>query len=99
MLDDPSWLDGRPEYQAFAVQTMCRVLYTLEHGTAVSKTKAAIRAARSLDDGWQDLIQDAAAWPERQPASLARTIDFIRHTVKVSSSSSQENDRCLAVRK
>ena len=85
MLDDPAWLDGRPEYQAFAVQTMCRVLYTLEFGTAVSKTAAAQWAVGALGEEWSELIEDAIAWPELQPASLDRTVDFICYTEDVSS--------------
>jgi len=83
MLDDPTWLDGRPEYQAFAVQTMCRALYTLEFGTAVSKTDAALWAIDALDDGWIELIEEAIAWPDRQPASPDCTLDFIRYAVDV----------------
>ena len=83
MLDDPAWLNGRPEYQAFAVQTMCRVLYTLEFATAVSKTAAAQWAIGALGEEWSELIEDAIAWPERQPASLDRTLEFIRYTEDV----------------
>lgn len=91
MVADPTWLNGRPEYQAFAVQTMCRVLYTLEFGTAVSKTAAALWAVHALNDEWRDLIEEAIAWPAGQPSSLERTIDFIHYTVNCSTSRSQKN--------
>ena len=40
LLDNPRWLrDG--EYQAYAVLTMCRALYTLQHGTIASKPVSA----------------------------------------------------------
>jgi hypothetical protein len=80
--EDPGWLDGRPDYLAFAVQTMCRVLYTLEHGTAVSKTDAALWASETVDDEWRDLIQAASAWPDAPPPDLARTLNFIRYIVE-----------------
>lgn len=80
MVDDPAWLDGRPEYQAFAVQTMCRVLYTLQHGEPISKTAAAAWAMEALDEAWSSLIADAIAWPDCHPTDLAQVLDFIRFT-------------------
>jgi hypothetical protein len=40
MLEEPKRLHSS-EYQAYAIVTMCRVLYTLEHGTIVSKPVSA----------------------------------------------------------
>ena len=40
MLADHHWLQ-RSEYQAYAVLTMCRSLYTLQQGSMLSKTAAA----------------------------------------------------------
>ena len=80
MLDDPQWLENRPDYQAFAVLTMCRVLYTLEHVTAVSKTTAAQWAVEVLDERWSELIENAMAWPSGWPESMKQTVDFIRYT-------------------
>ncbi len=80
MLDDPSWLD-RPEYRAFTVQTMCRVLYTLQFGTAVSKSGAANWAMETLDPEWRALISDAIAWPERKAASIEETLQFVKFSV------------------
>ncbi len=40
MVDD-LWPLKRPGYQAYAVLTMCRMLYTLQHGAIVSKPAAA----------------------------------------------------------
>jgi predicted nucleotidyltransferase len=40
MLADPSWLH-RDDYQAFAVLTMCRTLYTLQYGLIASKPVSA----------------------------------------------------------
>jgi hypothetical protein len=85
MIDDPAWLDGRPEYQAFAVQTLCRVLYTLKFSSAVSKTKATQWALEALDEEWKGLIAAAAGWPDTWPTDLHQVQDFIHYT----------NDQCL----
>ena len=49
-------------YQAYAVLTMCRALYSLEHGTLVSKPVAARWAQATLDARWSDLIERALVW-------------------------------------
>lgn len=51
----------RREYQAFAILTMCRALYTCRHGKFVSKKQAAIWAEQELTE-WSSLIQDALVW-------------------------------------
>jgi hypothetical protein len=81
MVDDPAWLDGRPEYQSYAVLTMCRVLYTLEFATTVSKTKAARWALKTLDEAWVGLIKEALGWPESYPADIKQVQGFIRFTL------------------
>jgi hypothetical protein len=81
MLDDPFRLYSR-EYQAYAVLTMCRILYTLNHGEVVSKPVAARWALQNLDSRWMDLIQRSLAWPEgRQADRLVETIEMIRYTL------------------
>jgi len=45
MLDAPTPVQ-HPGYQTYAILTMCRLLYTLEHGTIVSKPVAARAGAR-----------------------------------------------------
>ncbi len=84
MLHDPAWLRSHgSEYQAFAVLTMCRALYTLQTGNIVSKPAAARWAQEMLDERWAALIQWALTW---QPAvsvnKLAETLDFIQHTLE-----------------
>ncbi len=82
MLDDPSWLEDRPDYQAFAAQTMCRVLYTLRFGTAVSKADAARWASAALDEGLRPLIETVMAWtPGDPPLGVAEAVRFIRLAV------------------
>ena len=76
------------EYQAYAVLTMCRALYTLEHGTIVTKVVAAHRAQKTLDQRYAALIERALAWPrEPQPDALNETLDLIRHTLHQASPS------------
>lgn len=60
-LDDHSNLHN-DEYQAYAILTMCRILYTLEHGRVVSKSNAARWAQANLGNQWSGLIERALAW-------------------------------------
>lgn len=56
-----------PEYQAYAVLTMCRALYTLERGDVAGKAAAAQWAGAQLGDRWHALIARALAWREGMP--------------------------------
>jgi predicted nucleotidyltransferase len=83
MLEDPSWLrNHESEYRAFAVITMCRVLYALEHGTIVSKPKAIQWAHKKLQDPWKQLIDKAVTVSQHNGVDilLEETLDFIRFT-------------------
>ncbi|MFZ5814587.1 MAG: aminoglycoside adenylyltransferase domain-containing protein [Bacillota bacterium] len=60
-LRDPHRLRSS-EYQAYAVLTMCRVLYTLRFGSLASKPEAARWAQQTLDQRWAGLIEGAMAW-------------------------------------
>jgi Aminoglycoside adenylyltransferase, C-terminal domain/Nucleotidyltransferase domain len=83
MLDDGAWLDGRPDYQAFAVQTMCRIQYAAAFGKPGTKSAAASWAVAELDPQWRALIEEAAAWTEDQPPlGVERTLAFIRYTAQ-----------------
>src|SRR5687767_7683851 len=60
MLEDPSWLKNHgSEYHAFAILTMCRALYALEHGTIVSKPLAAKWAQKKLGERWSQVIEQS----------------------------------------
>jgi predicted nucleotidyltransferase len=62
MLDDPSWLRDHPSgYHAFAILSMCRVLHALQHGTIVSKPKAARWTQSQLGEEWSKVIEYALA--------------------------------------
>ena len=79
---EPEWLRTR-EYQAFAVLTMCRALYTLAQGALVSKPAAAAWARAALDSQWVPLIERALAWRhDRRPDDLTETLDFVRFAVE-----------------
>ena len=74
-------------YQCYIVLTLCRMLYTLQYGTIVSKPFAAQWAQAALKEPWASLIDKA--WAGRQdpqsemlPEDVAATLDFIRFTLK-----------------
>ena len=83
MLANHHWLE-RSEYQAYAVLTMCRALYTLQEGKFVSKTEAAGWARGALDERWRRLIDWADGWPEEQSNRLEEVLELVRYTLGVS---------------
>jgi hypothetical protein len=81
-LEDHTRLRDR-HYQSYAVLTMCRALYMLEHGAVVTKAEAARWAQQTLDPRWARLIERALAWPRGpQVDQLQATLDLIRYTVQ-----------------
>jgi len=85
MLHSPDPRLHGSEYQAYAILTLCRALYTLEHGAITSKSVAARWAQKAIDARWRPLIDRALAWPdEAQPDHLSETLDFIRHALESS---------------
>jgi len=81
-LDDHTRLRSS-EYQAYAVLTMCRALYTLQHGIVAWKSVAARWAQSTLGEPWAALIERALAWRRgAQLDSLNETLDFIRYTLE-----------------
>ncbi len=69
-------------YQAYAVLTMCRALYTLQYGQIISKPAAARWAQETLGERWAGLIARASAWrPGAQMDRFNETLDFIRYTL------------------
>lgn len=86
MLDDPARLNGRG-YQSYAVLTMCRILYTFEHGAVVSKRFAASWAGEILGGRWAPLIERAAAGRHRpqtgaESDDIDGTLALIRFTLE-----------------
>ncbi|MDP9309742.1 MAG: DUF4111 domain-containing protein [Chloroflexota bacterium] len=81
---DPAWLHSR-EYQAFAILTMCRALYTLHHGTIVSKPVAAQWAKEALDHRWRGMIERALAWRyDKHVDDMTDMLEFMRYTIEQS---------------
>jgi len=81
MLETPAYIkDG--EYQAYAVLTMCRALFTLEYGTIASKSSSAHWVKETLDESWTELIEQSLNWRYgEQINKLNETLNFIRYTV------------------
>ncbi|HEX5505864.1 MAG TPA: aminoglycoside adenylyltransferase domain-containing protein [Thermomicrobiales bacterium] len=80
-LADPDWLRPR-HYQAFAILTMCRALYTLEHGAVASKPVAAAWARGALGPPWAATIDRALRWrPDHAPDDMAEMLAFIRYAL------------------
>ncbi|HWI64710.1 MAG TPA: aminoglycoside adenylyltransferase domain-containing protein [Symbiobacteriaceae bacterium] len=79
--EPPARLAGA-EYQAYAVLTMCRGLYTIHFGEVASKPQAARWALQRLDSRWASLIRQALAWRHGLGLDAAEeTREFIRHTL------------------
>jgi len=55
---------------AYAILTMCRGLYTVEHGEQVSKLKAAAWAERRMPE-WSGLIRNAVLWRQSRDKTAA----------------------------
>jgi len=80
LLDDPAWV-AQSQKQPFAILTMCRTLYTLEHGVVASKPVAARWCQQVMDPQWTALIEWALAWPHATEANhLAATRSLIQYT-------------------
>ena len=61
MIEDPARLKDQG-YQPYAVLSMCRALYTLEHGTLATKSAAAEWAMGAVSEDWTPLIERALSW-------------------------------------
>jgi len=82
MLHDTARLRSN-EYQAYAILTMCRALYTLETGMITSKPVAARWAQTALGARRAVLIERALAWrPGMQLDMLDETLDLIQYTLE-----------------
>lgn len=82
MLRDPRLLCDS-EYQAYAVVTMCRVLYTIVHGDVVSKPAAVRWAQKALDLRWQSLIAQGLSWRQGMTMDVMdEVLGFIRYTIE-----------------
>jgi hypothetical protein len=83
MIQEPSWLE-RPGYQSYAVLSMCRCAFTLEHGEIINKSDATRWAQARWPIEWGSLILQADAWREgMKPGDLEKTIDFINFVCRL----------------
>lgn len=81
LLDEPAWIQQSQE-QPFAILTMCRALYTLEHGVVASKPVAARWGQNTFGEPWSRSIEWALTWPlDTQSNHLASTLSLIRYTL------------------
>jgi hypothetical protein len=71
---------AHPGYLAYAVQTICRALYALEHGEVASKAAATRWALATLDARWRPLIERARRWALDE-TMREETAAFVRHVV------------------
>ena len=58
---DPDWQLPR-SHKAYAVETICRGLYTVGHGRLVSKHEAVNWALKAIPKPWRDLVNRSRAW-------------------------------------
>jgi hypothetical protein len=78
MLNHPDPRLHRSEYQAYAILTMCRALYTLEYKVVASKPVSARWAQEALGEPWGSLIKKAQAWyGDSEVSTLDETLDFM----------------------
>ncbi len=58
---DPDWAFPL-SHKAYVVETMCRALYTTEHGTWMSKPAAVAWAQSALPEPWRTWVKRSRAW-------------------------------------
>ncbi len=80
-LTGPDWLRPR-DYQAFAILSLCRALYTISEGKVASKPEAAAWAQQMLDPQWRALIDKALVWRrQHETDDMAEMLEFLRFAV------------------
>lgn len=78
ILEDPAQLKHRGG-QSYLVLSLCRILYTLQYGTIVSKPVAARWAQETLDNQWMPLIE--RTWTGRHHPGLEASPDDVNGTL------------------
>lgn len=86
IMENPAQISSRG-YQSYIVLSVCRILYTLEHGGVATKPVAARWAQEALGVRWQPLIE--RAWVGRHHPGvqasadeIGTTLDFIRFALE-----------------
>jgi len=59
--DDPDWLLPR-SHKAYAIETMCRALYTLANGKLGSKPQSVKWALKTLPEPWRTTVEHSQVW-------------------------------------
>jgi predicted nucleotidyltransferase len=80
ILEQPSQIKNRG-YQSFIVLSLCRMLYTLNHGKILSKAAAAQWALENLDPRWRTLIERALIG--RQNPNLDAEVEDVNGTLSM----------------
>jgi hypothetical protein len=84
MLSNPAPLQHNG-YRSYAILTMCRVLYTLQHESIVSKTQAGQWAQAALGEQWRTLIGRAMEHRNGTPLiAVDDALAFIRYAIEQS---------------
>jgi hypothetical protein len=76
---DSEWRDVA-SYRAYAVLTLCRILYSFRRGTIVSKQRAAKWAIKYLPQEWGEIVLQALGTDDgtlKVGISLSRIQEFI----------------------
>lgn len=60
-LDDPNWRSSLG-HKAYVVETMCRIMFTLECGNICSKPNAVIWALETFPEPWRSLVERSQSW-------------------------------------
>jgi len=82
LLHHPARLD-HDEDQAYGIRTMCRALYTLEHGMIASKPVSGSWAQKKFEGRYSGLMAEALAWrPDIILNKKDEAVDFIRFTLE-----------------
>jgi hypothetical protein len=79
MMQESSRLESS-EYQAYAVLSMCRALYTLATGEIASKSVSARWAQLNPAAQWSDLIDAALAW---QPGMEMSRVEEVKELIRL----------------
>jgi hypothetical protein len=59
--DDPEWLLPL-SHKAYAIETMCRAIYTVEHGEVAGKTESVRWCLETLPEPWRGLTARSQTW-------------------------------------
>jgi hypothetical protein len=91
---ESEWRDV-PSYRAYAVLTVCRILYSFRKGAVVSKPRAARWAIKNLPDEWREIVLKALEINDATDDAKPRGISILRLRRFIGFADSQLRDRQL----